>query len=435
MSLNTAKFEASYMIYSGSTGYYAKNGTTGKVDYSGSDAGLVIQNAITTLEINPILGGSIYVGDGVYTATEILITASNISIFTNKMRKENTDRPVAVKQLSLIASGGNINNIKLQGLLINKLQFLPRDGYNIAYVTVRDCVFRCTDTYVPSILFSGSNNYPSTCYVMHVTFDNCRMHDYHTTGKGLVRWDYTGSGTAQIYFVNCSYQSQDNDVGPAFYVNGRVHFGLTNFSYEMMYGTATKTGSFLVLGSGSTAYPVSLPNLNITDSLFEIHASGSLGRHVLFNLTGSYNAFGLHWNNNRIMCVDGLTDFVYNNITGYSTLTPADGITIDGGNITNVSKFSTGSMNISANFPVSIKNVRNYTTENNGTLTLTTWSGSTPHGLASTPANVLLTQTGSPGKVYGLGLGWYPSGSTGIWIHQTGSATAQTFGVNWRAEV
>jgi len=53
----------SYIIFTDGTNYYAKNGKTGQIDFSGTDASTVIQNAINSLAEG---GGKIYIKAGVY---------------------------------------------------------------------------------------------------------------------------------------------------------------------------------------------------------------------------------------------------------------------------------------------------------------------------------------------------------------------------------
>lgn len=65
---------ASYTIYKDGTTIKAVNGTTGVVDYSGTDASTVIQSAIS--------GGKIFIKAGTYTLTiPVVIANSNISIY------------------------------------------------------------------------------------------------------------------------------------------------------------------------------------------------------------------------------------------------------------------------------------------------------------------------------------------------------------------
>jgi hypothetical protein len=94
-------------------------------------------------------------------------------------------------------------------------------------------------------------------------------------------------------------------------------------------------------------------------------------------------------------------------------------------NLTGVFKFDSTKANIK------IQNIRGCVTENSGTTTLTAQSGSVVHGLAGTPIYVWLTTTGSSTVFYKGALQWYPSGSLGFWIEQTGSGIVP---VNWKAE-
>lgn len=69
--------------------------------------------------------------------------------------------------------------------------------------------------------------------------------------------------------------------------------------------------------------------------------------------------------------------------------------------------------------------------KDSGTACLSAPSGSVVHELVSSPRIVNITSSGSF-STYGGGFYWYPSGSNGIWIQQTGSGLA---GFNWQAEV
>jgi hypothetical protein len=79
-----------------------------------------------------------------------------------------------------------------------------------------------------------------------------------------------------------------------------------------------------------------------------------------------------------------------------------------------------------------IENNKGYVTENSGTVTISAESGSFAHGLVSTAIKVFLTPSGSATAMYMGALGWYPSGSTGVWVVQTGSDVVP---VNWDARV
>jgi len=66
----------SYVIWTDGTNYYAKNGSTGKIDYSGTNASTVIQNAINSLSA----GGKIYIRKGIYTITNTITLSDGITL-------------------------------------------------------------------------------------------------------------------------------------------------------------------------------------------------------------------------------------------------------------------------------------------------------------------------------------------------------------------
>jgi len=62
---------ASYIIWRDGSTYYAKNGTTGAIDYSGADAATVIQAALNAL--HPTYGGTVYIAPGIYLIYQPLV--------------------------------------------------------------------------------------------------------------------------------------------------------------------------------------------------------------------------------------------------------------------------------------------------------------------------------------------------------------------------
>jgi hypothetical protein len=68
---------ASYVVFEDGSTYYAKNGTTGAIDYSGTNALTVAQNALNDM----IYGGTLFFKQGTYTfSSYLLIPANNIKI-------------------------------------------------------------------------------------------------------------------------------------------------------------------------------------------------------------------------------------------------------------------------------------------------------------------------------------------------------------------
>lgn len=62
---------ASYIIFKDGSTYYAKNGFTGQIDYSGTDASLVINNAINA--VSNYTGGLIYIKAGYYYLSDTIV--------------------------------------------------------------------------------------------------------------------------------------------------------------------------------------------------------------------------------------------------------------------------------------------------------------------------------------------------------------------------
>jgi len=67
---------ASYIIYVENGVYYAKNGLTGQIEFSGTNAGTVIQQAINALAN----GGSIYIKSGIYSISSTIVLKSDIQL-------------------------------------------------------------------------------------------------------------------------------------------------------------------------------------------------------------------------------------------------------------------------------------------------------------------------------------------------------------------
>ena len=67
--------EASYIIFIDNSTIYVKNGTTGQIDYSGTNASDIIQNVINAVSIN---GGLLSFKEGTYNFDTVIYIHSNI---------------------------------------------------------------------------------------------------------------------------------------------------------------------------------------------------------------------------------------------------------------------------------------------------------------------------------------------------------------------
>ncbi|MGC9203179.1 MAG: glycosyl hydrolase family 28-related protein, partial [Thermoproteota archaeon] len=77
----------SYEIYTDGTTVYAKNGKTGQIEFSGTDAATVIQNAINALTD----GGTVYLKKGLYILSNTInITNHGIHLVGETMWRGTT---------------------------------------------------------------------------------------------------------------------------------------------------------------------------------------------------------------------------------------------------------------------------------------------------------------------------------------------------------
>ncbi|KCZ71726.1 hypothetical protein ANME2D_01780 [Candidatus Methanoperedens nitroreducens] len=97
----------SYIIYTDGINTYAKNGYTGKIDYSGTDSTIIIQNALDMVDNNPTLGKKQYY---VYLKGKFTVTGINV--------KSNT---VLDLREAIIISSGNTIPLRLSGTSNSKI--------------------------------------------------------------------------------------------------------------------------------------------------------------------------------------------------------------------------------------------------------------------------------------------------------------------------
>jgi len=67
---------ASYIVYTDGKMYYAKNGSSGQIEYSDADASKVIQYAVD--QVNALGGGKVVIGRGKYPVTSIITVKDNV---------------------------------------------------------------------------------------------------------------------------------------------------------------------------------------------------------------------------------------------------------------------------------------------------------------------------------------------------------------------
>ena len=415
ISLSRNTTPASLTVFKSGSKYFAENGTTGKFDYSGTNASTVLQSCLSAL----YTGGVLFLNKGVYEIpTLVLITGSNIKI---KGEGKSTEfRSTAdTGYFFALESTGSVycSRITFEDVLFNN----PNSGsYDLTAIDLRintdiiwqfkmqDCYFfSCNavwtqNTSAPKTLNNATFNrlliedpptYTFKMYdVIDVTWNDIRIYvnnyDSGTYGIWLFsdlssgciidntrifRTQYgivlSGSDDTKISNTYCDF----NDYSFFVSTSGRCHF--TNCYAHTPNGSG-KIGYYLDGGSTGNVF---------TNCL----AMNCEGRGFYNNAVGTpINSF--------IGC-----QAVSGSYVGWE-IKPTDK--------------TRGCLDIPDQGPLH---------KNSFTITFTGEIGSQTHGLPSTVSLIRasLTPSGSAGNTYMGGLNWYPSGSAGIYIIQTGSGT------------
>ena len=133
---------ASYIIYKDDLGYIcAKNGSTGKIDFRGTDAATVIQSAIDALGSN---GGKIFIKSGDYDFESTLKIDKSITLISERGAKVNLNgqHRIAIE---------NTANVIIKGLEI----YGGSDG--VAISTLKSTKVIIENCYIHDILLSSEN--------------------------------------------------------------------------------------------------------------------------------------------------------------------------------------------------------------------------------------------------------------------------------------
>ena len=192
------KSEASYIIYSGSAGgpYFAKNGSTGKVDYSGSDVGFIVSSSINSM----LKGGKIAFKQGKY------YLSSTVTIQRNSMIFEGEGVTTEISY-----SGGSIPVFDIQS------------GANLTDITFRHLYFNGNNQASKAIT---TENLTTQKRMRFLTVENCRFEDFETgslwlKNSELCRFDNNDfvNDTISIMFYGDDYYCGNNVISRNFFMH------------------------------------------------------------------------------------------------------------------------------------------------------------------------------------------------------------------------
>ena len=148
----------SYIIYTDGTTIYAKNGATGQIDFSGTDASTVIQKAIN----NMTNGGKLLIKAGLYIISSMIYINKSI-IFSGEGYNtilKNQDYTNMNAMIDVTAENVTIENLQIDG---NKAKIAVDSSYKNVGISVdaSNVIIRNNyihDTYLDGVAGSGISN-------------------------------------------------------------------------------------------------------------------------------------------------------------------------------------------------------------------------------------------------------------------------------------
>ncbi len=377
---------ASYVIFQDSGTIYAKNGTTGKIDFQGSDASTVIQSAIDALT----RGGKIFIRNGTYSISTTLTLASYII-----MEGESTTYCTLQKtaNINLITIPASARDITLQNLYLNSNGY-SGDGVNATdSPTAWNIIIRNVRIYQGQY---GFNLNP----VWKVTFEHCWSTYATIDGYHIV------NGTS-IILNNCEFDQITT--------NGMYLASIEGFSITSGGGDHSGYAIKVINCTGSV---IGTDCENNTNGFYFETLNGIVSGNKIYGTGAGWALY--------------MTGACMATVTGNETNTSLWGSKID--NASGISLFNNTfdkALYMLASTNVIARNNIGFITENSGAAASTANGGAISHGLITTPTKVRCTPSvsGEMVSVTTLGLTTF----TVAIIKNDGSAgTPQT--IYWEAE-
>lgn len=176
---------ASYTIGIFGTTFYAKNGTTGKIDYSGTSATTVVSNAINNL---PSTGGSIVFTKGTFPI-HITVPKSNIRFlgqgWASTIFTRDGNNPFF--NISSLTLSHEIQKIEIKDIKLN--------GFGYSAPSATDCIFTNATSYLLLERVYFTQCFGNGIY-MEEAWDNKLYENFFNNGVGD---ESTGKASIYIY--------------------------------------------------------------------------------------------------------------------------------------------------------------------------------------------------------------------------------------------
>jgi len=397
---------ASYIVFTDGVNVYAKNGKTGKIEFSGTDSSTVIQQAIDAL-----LGkwGTVWI-KGFITLTRGITLWSGIGLRGAKAGWGDTRGQLRIEDVIYGNFNEPIITIKNHPNYTS-VAFFPHIA-DLAVIGGGNPSYTNND----GIYISGENGVVMDVFIRNVQVGFCGGHGFNIKngGKHYLRDVYSEGNKGDGVYVESSYILK---------VDGAYIYGNTNgIRYTYIGGTLIVTNSFIRNNSqyGIDIYPAHKYNdvMIVGNSFLNNDASTSYANIRLWDVE-NYAIIGNSFQDDRstkltayhISVNDARTNGV---IIGNVFLDTA---------VNGVFRFNPRGSSI-------IKYNKGYISENSGTATIA--AGSTrvtvSHGLAAAPSKVLATP-------YGNARVWVENITSTSFDIVTDTAPTSNLNIAWYAEV
>jgi len=410
--------EPSYIIFKEDSKILARNGKTGVVEYSGTNASTVIQSVINALTN----GGKIFIKKEVQSGL-ITVNKGNIVLEGEKPRQYSTLGSPYIQKIKFDSSSQEIRSCIIRNLQIDELNFYVATN-NIRYIYFDTCAIRSYSTANKNgIVFTGDNG---SAYVDFIYFSNCYFyHSNSPSGYGFISLKSSNTTSLILSLSNCSYYTGTADMT---FLQIDSNAGILSLFSQHTQFVAGDDWKFINIQGENTSSGL-YNGINVHDGSFEIHATTN--NSTLLTIGSSevnmYCSIEIH--DNRITIQSGSTLKLIDN-SNNNWGTRQNCFSFHNNRFFGAGTVELGTPNTSTYFQVLVRNNRGFKTENSGTATIS--SGNTyvdvTHNLASTPSSVLVV----------------PKSDTRFWVDNVGSST---FRINipssldsdvtfyWKAEV
>jgi len=355
---------AKYVIWNEGNNYYAKN-STGSIEFSGTNASSIIQNALDSLTSGRTWKEKVILkGNFTIDSTIKIPSFTVLNLMKAKIKLANEANVNMFENKDLVA--GN-SNIEIVGGILDGNKAKQSNGGHGIYLErvseskIEDCTIK--NTYSNGIYFNICEN------------------------NRIIKNFVTSTGDFGILYYDSKDAVIEQNIIDATENTGIYLDRLSGKGYSIISGNIVKN----VLGTDAGIFIDFVEKVVISDNLVYNSSKGIF----IFNSTNFVVANNvLHNNTGQGIFVDA--ESMFGIISGNQvTLSGAEGIRIDDSTCTNILIISNVLHNNNPNIKnwatqnITIKYNTGYLTENSGTATIanTTTSVTVNHGLSTTPSS------------------------------------------------